>query len=65
MFKSSLDKDEVGILAPIGVVMLPEALHLCAGAAFERKAGSPFLNCFLQFKKCGIYGSGSNCDDFS
>jgi len=31
------DTDEAGRLAPIVVVMLPEA---------ERKAGSPFLNCF-------------------
>jgi len=32
---------EAGSLAPIATVMLPEA---CVAAAFEWKAGSPFLN---------------------
>jgi len=41
------DTNEVGSLAPIGVVMLPEALIMKRLlATFERKAGSLFINCF-------------------
>jgi len=44
-----LNPCEVRSLAPIAVVMLPEVRALCDGAAFERKAGSPFPN-VLQFR---------------
>jgi len=39
-----LKSDEAIDLAPIAVVMLPKRWLLCVAAAFERKAGSPFLN---------------------
>jgi len=39
---------EIRKLAPIAVVMLPEALAFwSAAAAFERKAGSPFPSSFI------------------
>jgi len=39
---------EVGRLAPIEMVMLPDALIMKRVlAAFEWKAGSPFLKCFI------------------
>jgi len=39
-----LNSIEVGSLAPIAAVMLLKHLPLCEAAAFERKAGSPFLD---------------------
>jgi len=51
-----LNTSEVGILTLIVAVMLPEALVLCVGAAFERIAGSPFLNtATVSFLKNQLY----------
>jgi len=48
-----LNPEEVGSLTLIVAVMLPEALVLCFSVAFERIAGSLFLNtlkCFVSKK---------------
>jgi len=47
---SLFSTSEVRRIAPIEVVMLHEALimkRLEMLATFERKAGSPFINCFI------------------
>jgi len=52
IFGTFIDTDEVRSLAPIAMVMLPEAPAyeaFGALATFEWKAGSPFLNGFCCF----------------